>query len=157
MYYKVIFLLLFLNVNKIYNGVTMNEQALIDLLNNEIKKLKYHITLLNNYSFHKMNPLDSLVISLNWSEEDLDKAHDIFEKYFFELKAKKEISCLYSLIEQDFEKDLNIGYQLVKTVILSFFRENLWTEVCIAFVKSQGENPPIEFSEIISYIKENNL
>lgn len=135
----------------------MNESNKLIHLENEIKKLKYHISMLNTFEVYESNPIGSLVVSFDWSEKDLEKAHDIFEKYDNKLSQEKKIDGLYSLIEHDFQVEFGINYQRVKAIVLAFFRNNQWINVCIEFVKSQGDMYPIEFSEIVSYIKENNL
>ncbi|WII92214.1 hypothetical protein QEO94_05990 [Kingella negevensis] len=133
----------------------MSKQDKITQLESEIEKLKYHISMLNTYSVYESNPVGSLVISLNWSENDLEKAHDIFEKYYNLLEDNQIIN--YLSIEADFESEFGIGYQRMKSVILAFFRNNQWIEVCVAFVKSFNGTEPIEFREITAYIKENKL
>ena len=133
----------------------MNEQDRIIQLESEIEKLKYHISILNTYSVYDDNPVGSLVISLNWTEKDLERAHDIFEKYDDLLEDNQAIN--HHSIEADFRNEFGIGYQRMKSIILAFFRNNQWIEVCVAFVKSFDGFAPSEYREIVSYIKENNL
>lgn len=130
-------------------------QKLLENQKEEIAKIKFHISMLNNYQNYVNNPIGSLVIEFDWSEEDLDKAHDIFEKYNKKILEGGLDGNLHSLMEKDFNEDLNIGYQEVKSVVLAFFRESRWVTVCVEFVKSY-EYEPVEFSEIISYIKKLN-
>ncbi|HFC8494798.1 TPA: hypothetical protein ACFP3Z_000763 [Neisseria subflava] len=130
-------------------------QKLLENQKEEIAKIKFHISMLNNYQNYVNNPIGSLVIEFDWSEEDLDKAHDIFEKYDKKILEGGLDGNLHSLMEKDFNEDLNLGYQEVKSVVLAFFRESRWVNVCVEFVKSY-EYEPIEFSEIISYIKKLN-
>ena len=130
-------------------------QKLLENQKEEIAKIKFHISMLNNYQNYVNNPIGSLVIEFDWSEEDLDKAHDIFEKYDKKILEGGLDGNLHSLMEKDFNEDLNLGYQEVKSVVLAFFRESRWVNVCVEFVKSY-EDEPIEFSEIISYIKKLN-
>lgn len=126
-------------------------------LENEIKKLKYHVSMLNTLEVYESNPIGSLVVSFNWSEKDLEKAHDIFEKYDKQLSQEKKVNGLHSLIEQDFQIEFGIGYQRVKSIVLAFFRNNQWIDVCVEFVKSFNGTEPIEYREIVAHIKENNL
>ena len=130
-------------------------QKLLENQKEEIAKIKFHISMLNNYQNYVNNPIGSLDIEFDWSEEDLDKAHDIFEKYNKKILEGGLDGNLHSLMEKDFNEDLNIGYQEVKSVVLAFFRESRWVTVCVEFVKSY-EYEPVEFSEIISYIKKLN-
>lgn len=46
----------------------------------EIKKIKFQISLIGEAIRYNENPLTSLVIELDWSEEDLEAAHDCFEQ-----------------------------------------------------------------------------
>ncbi|EFV81057.1 MULTISPECIES: hypothetical protein [Neisseria] len=130
-------------------------QKLLENQKEEIAKIKFHISMLNSYQNYSNNPIGSLVIEFDWSEEDLDKAHDIFEKYDKKILEGRLDGNLHSLMEKDFNEDLNLGYQEVKSVVLAFFRESRWVTVCVEFVKSYGYEP-VEFSEIISYIKKLN-
>lgn len=130
-------------------------QKLLENQKEEIAKIKFHISMLNNYQNYVNNPIGSLVIEFDWSEEDLDKAHDIFEKYDKKILEGGLDGNLHSLMEKDFNEDLNLGYQEVKSVVLAFFRESRWVTVCVEFVKSY-EYEAVEFSEITSYIKKLN-
>ena len=130
-------------------------QKLLENQKEEIAKIKFHISMLNTYQNYANNPIGSLVIEFDWSEEDLDKAHDIFEKYDKKISEGELNGDLYALMERDFKTDLGLGYQEVKSVVLAFFRESRWVTVCVEFVKSYRYEP-VEFSEITSYIKKLN-
>ena len=130
-------------------------QKLLENQKEEIAKIKFHINMLNTYQNYANNPIGSLVIEFDWSEKDLDKAHDIFEKYDKKISEGELNGDLYALMERDFKADLGLGYQEVKSVVLAFFRESRWVTVCVEFVKSYRYEP-IEFSEITSYIKKLN-
>ena len=130
-------------------------QKLLENQKEEIAKIKFHISMLNTYQNYANNPIGSLVIEFDWSEEDLYKAHDIFEKYDKKISEGELNGNLSALMETDFKADLGLGYQEVKSVVLAFFRESRWVTVCVEFVKSYRYEP-VEFSEITSYIKKLN-
>ena len=86
-----------------------------------------------------------MVVALNWSEEDLERAEDIFEKF------EKQLESSGGMMEHDLEKELKdtfkIGYQTVKTIVLAFWHNSQWQDVCKAYAMKQNVS---EFKEIIS-------
>ena len=109
----------------------------------EIDKIKYHIKMLGEAIDNKENPITSLVISMDWDDETLDKAHDIFERYHKKLEAKEKIE--WSQFEIDLRHTFGINYQTIKSIVLAFYREHRWTEVCIHYAR---EYECVEFHEI---------
>ena len=128
---------------------------LIDKLQEEVKKMKFQLKEIGNTIDDEEYPIASLVISYNWGADDLSPAHDIFEKYSNLLDEGKSWS--HYKLEEDFRNqfDDKIGYQEVKHIVLAFWRNHQWNSVCIHFVKSHGDCPPCEFSEIVEYIRDN--
>lgn len=112
-------------------------------LENEIKKLKYHVSLLGNCIDYEQNPIASLVIEMDWSEADLSAAYDIFEKYSNILDAGKSF-CTGDL-EKDLRQKFNIGYQKVKYIVLAFYRNHQWVRVCSLYAH---DFECVEFHEI---------
>jgi len=109
----------------------------------DLEKIKYHIALLAESLDAREHPIEKLVVSLDWSEKDLDTAHDIFQKYD-ELLEKKEV-IIWGGFEHDFHSQLQIGYQTLKLVVLAFFRNDQWVDVCRAYAIDKH---CLEFSEI---------
>ena len=97
----------------------------------KIKRLEFQMKLVGESISSEDSPIASLVISLNWGEAELEKAHDIFEKYNNELDGGKEPN--WRAFEADFKDDLGIDYQQLKLVVLSFYRNFQWTEVCMQY------------------------
>ncbi|EFN7494463.1 DUF1878 family protein, partial [Escherichia coli] len=50
-------------------------------ISKEIEKLKYHIRILGESIDYHNHPVESLILSMDWDEKDINRAHDIFEKY----------------------------------------------------------------------------
>ena len=109
----------------------------------EIEKLKFHIRLLSETIDPSFNPIPALVIQLNWDDKNLDKAHDIFEKYDKQIEEKIDVS--WHAFEHDLRDTFGIGYQTVKSIVLAFYRNHQWTEVCYQYAK---EYECMEFHEI---------
>lgn len=109
----------------------------------EIEKLKFHISLIGETIDHRNNPITALVISMNWNAKDLDSAHDIFEKYDSQLESKEEVN--WYAFEHELRDKFDIGYQTVKSIILAFYRNHQWTEVCRLYAKAYE---CVEFHEI---------
>jgi len=60
-------------------------------IEDELKKVKFHIETLADTLDVDQHPVESLIITFDWSNEDLDTAHNIFEKYDDLLQNKKKI------------------------------------------------------------------
>lgn len=112
----------------------------------EIAKMQYQIDLLARTIDYKAYPIENLVLSLDWSSSDLEKAHDIFEKWDKVLDAAGKVD--HFDFESDFEDKLGVGYQTLKGVVNAFYRNGQWTDVCEAFVDSMGDNPSVEYLAI---------
>ena len=113
-----------------------------DSLQQQIDKLRFHIELLARSIDADTNPVATLAIDYNWSSSDLNRAHDIFEKYDHLISTGKEDQV--RLLEQDFSKEFGMSYQDVKMVVLSFVRSGQWEKVCRAYARSFGPSVPIE-------------
>ena len=112
-----------------------------------IEKLTYHVSLLGEIIDYKQYPVEALILSKNWGPEDLNKAHDIFEKWDNILKDGGDMNT-YSF-EGDFMNELGISYQGLKSVILAFYRNHQWTNVCEAYVDAFGPAPAMEYHSIM--------
>ena len=112
-------------------------------IENEIKKLKFHISLIGETLDFRNNPIPALVIQMDWDEKDLDAAHDIFEKYDNMLEAKEEVN--WRAFEMELREKFGISYQTVKSIVLAFYRNHQWTEVCTLYARSRE---CVEFHEI---------
>ncbi len=89
-------------------------------INEELEKIRYHIKLLSETIDYKEYPIQSLILDMNWDSEDIERAHDIFEKYDTKIENKKRAS--WTEFELELEQQFNIGYQTVKSIVLAFFR-----------------------------------
>lgn len=120
----------------------MNERAIMERLD----KLEYHVEILGQTINYEMYPVEALILSKNWGPAELEKAHDIFEEWDKKIENGGELNS--SAFEQDFRKYLDISYQGLKSIILAFYRNSQWTNVCEAYVDSFGKYPSVEFFEI---------
>lgn len=114
-----------------------------DSIQKQLDKLKYQLHLLGEIIDHREYPIPALVLALDWDDEDLNKAHDIFEKYDNKIEAKEEIN--WRAFEMELRDTFNIGYQTVKTIILAFFDNGQWQSVCAEYAK---EYECVEFHRI---------
>ncbi len=112
----------------------------------EIEKMKFHISELIGAVDYKSYPITHLVISFNLSEADLDNLHNLFDKYdkILSENPKQDISS----IKSEFESMFNLGYQDFKHVILAFYRDEKWINVCQCYAKN---NRCSEFDYAIGY------
>jgi len=113
-------------------------------LEKELERLRYQIKLIGETLDFNRDPITSLVIEMNWDHEDLDAAHDIFEKYDNKLEKNEDFN--WQLFEFELRDKFQIGYQTVKDIILSFYRNHQWVRVCKGYAKAFECS---EFHEII--------
>lgn len=114
-----------------------------DDLNEEIKKLKYHISILAQTVDYQSYPVESLILSMDWTQDELNDAHDIFDKWDKVLRSGGKITP--SEFEWDFKEKFNLSYQSVKSVVNAFYKNDQWTNVCEAFVDGMGPHPSVEY------------
>ncbi|AZV77700.1 DUF1878 family protein [Parasedimentitalea marina] len=122
----------------------MTNQEIIE----RIRKLSYHVSILGQAIDYDKHPVEALILSMDWRAQDLETAHDIFERWDERLE-KGETMEKYKF-EGDFEKELGITYQGLKSIILAFYESSKWTNVCEAYVDIFGATPPIEYKSIMN-------
>lgn len=111
-----------------------------------LEKLEFHVKLLAESLNHTENPTALLVVDFNWSSQDLDSAHDIFEMFDNKIHESEKIN--WQDLEKEFSEKLNISCQELKSVVLAFYRNGQWTEVCHAYASSFGNSVPLELKSI---------
>jgi len=112
----------------------------------EINKLKYQLSVLISTVDSDKFPVEYLILSMNWDKDDLNHAHDIFEKYDNKLEAKEEDISWLSF-EAELKNEFNIGYQEVKPIINAFYENHQWVDVCYYYAKAHA---CMEFHRLIS-------
>ena len=117
----------------------------MDELKKEIEKLKYQMQLVGNMIDSDIYPIESLILSFDWDNDDLNKAHVIFEKYDKKIEVKEE-DINWVKFEKELEEQFSISYQEVKLIILAFYKNRQWSEVCYQYAK---ENSCIELNGIV--------
>lgn len=116
-----------------------------DLLN-EIEKIKYQLRIIAQTVDYDAHPVEALILSMDWSEGDINRAHDIFEKYDKKMDDGEKVNWMQ--FESELENEFKIGYQTVKSIVLAFYRNHQWTNVCHAYAMSFEPNAPVEFHQI---------
>lgn len=112
----------------------------------DLKKLKYQVRVLGSAVDYDSHPIEALIMSMDWDEGDIDRAHDIFEKYDRKLEAKEDIN--WSDFEEELKGAFGIGYQVVKSIVLAFYENHQWTDVCYGYAMSFEPTTPVEFHRI---------
>jgi len=112
-------------------------------LHEEIEKLKFHIKTLGETVDYQRYPVESLILSMDWNESQIDRVHDIFEEYDNKLNANENVN--WREFEMALRDEFHIGYQTVKSIILAFFRNDQWVDVCKGYAMSFGPSTPVEF------------
>ena len=113
-----------------------------------LEKMKFQIATIGQAIDFDRHPVESLIISMDWGREELNLAHDVFEKWDAKIETGERISS--SAFEADFSKSLGLSYQGLKPVVLSFYKNGQWTNVCEAYVDSFDGKAPIEYREIMN-------
>lgn len=120
-------------------------------LENKFNLLQYHVQLLSNCIDSDEHPVESLILNMNWNEKQIDKAHDIFQKYDQLIDSKSEI--VWSEFEHELRDEFEIGYQTVKQIVIAFYKNHQWTDVCYQYAMSFEPTTPIEFHQITRHNK----
>lgn len=110
-------------------------------------KLRYQIRILGSAIDYDKNPIEALIIGNDWDEKDLNNVHDIFERWDRALEQGKKMNSVE--FEADFDNELGIGYQGLKPIVNSLYKNGQWTEVCEAYVDSFGQHPAMEYHAIM--------
>ena len=127
----------------------MNNHELVE----QIKKLQYQVQTLAHCIDYERYPVESLVLSMNWDNSQLNRAHDIFQKYDEKLGKTEERDWFE--FEHELRDEFGIGYQTVKSIVLAFFNNHQWVDVCHGYAMSFEPTTPIEFHSITRRIGPN--
>ncbi len=112
----------------------------------DLEKVKYQMRVLGQVIDYDAHPVEALIFSMNWSEGDVARAHDIFEKYDEKIEGGDKIN--WHEFEHELRDEFNIGYQAVKSIVLAFYKNHQWTEVCHGYAMSFEPTTPVEFHQI---------
>lgn len=112
----------------------------------ELEKIKYQLRTLAKTVDYDAHPVEALILSMDWSEGDINRAHDIFEKYDKKLGDGEEVS--WHVFECELKDEFQIGYQTVKSIVLAFYKNHQWTNVCHGYAMSFEPSTPVEFHQI---------
>ena len=121
----------------------MTDDAILEI----IAKIRYQVSILGQTIDHKKHPVEALVLAKDWSEKELNKAHDIFERWDARLEKGEKISS--GEFEADFSRELGVSYQGLKSIVLAFYNNGQWTNVCESYVDSFGKSPALEYHSIM--------
>ena len=106
----------------------------MDDIDAELEKIRYHLKLLGEAVDFREHPMAYLVVHLNWTESQLDRANDIFEEARNALDEGRGVN--WGQFEHKLRDEFQIGYQTVKTIILAFHRNHQWTDVCKQYAEA---------------------
>ena len=111
-----------------------------------LEKLRYQVSILAQTVDHEAHPVETLILGMDWTAGDLSKAHDIFQRWDERLQKGEKVE--QAAFERDFDRELGISYQGVKSVVLAFYRNGQWTDVIESFVDGMGSSPSAEYLSI---------
>ncbi|WP_417453889.1 hypothetical protein [Kiloniella sp.] len=116
-------------------------------IDDEIEKLKFQVEMLGQAVDFEKFPITSLVFEFGWNKDQLDAVYNCFEEAENLLDDDSD-SFNHAWFEQLFHKSVGVGYQGLKAIVLSFYREQRYMNVCVAYVKSMGERVSVEYHRI---------
>lgn len=121
----------------------------------ELDKIHYQLTVLSRTIDSTQHPVESLILEKDWSEGELNKAYDIFEKWEGIIESGTSMS--HHSFEADFKNALGVSYQGLKSVLLAFYQNGQWVSVCEAYVLSLGPMASSEYSLISQSLRDKGL
>ena len=105
----------------------------VEQLQQEIKKLKFQVRYIGQALDMDKHPIENLVASLDWGQEDLNDARDIFGEYYNKMEAGEEVK--WAEFEMRLRDKFRIGHEKAKQIIHAFYREGQWRDVCRAYAR----------------------
>jgi len=112
-----------------------------------LDRLEYQVSILGQAIDYERFPVEALILNMDWDRGDIDKVHDVFERWDSRLEKGETISRYE--FEKDFEKAVGVGYQGLKSIITAFWENHQWTTVCEAYVDSFDGSPAVEYHRIM--------
>lgn len=105
----------------------------------ELKKAKYHIKqLVSSIGRNPENAISCMIVDMDFSESDVRKMYDILDKHDRVLESGGNIDGL----EMELREELDIGYQEVKSIIITMFESHRFMPLCREYAT---ENSCMEF------------
>ena len=80
---------------------------------------------------------------MGWTEDTVNSIHSVFNDYSEKLTKGEEVS--WNAFEHELRDRHTIGYQIVKQIVLEFYRNDEYLDVCRGYA---AEHDVIEFKEI---------
>lgn len=117
----------------------------------KIEKLEYQMGLLIRMVDSDNYPVESMILHFDWNDKDLNDAHDIFEEYDNKIEAKED-DIDWTAFEHELKNKFNIGYQDVKVIVNSFYKNHQWQGVCYYYAKAYTS---VEFHSLIQEFEQN--
>lgn len=87
--------------------------------------------------------MERLKQELGWNEETINAIRSIFDDYSLKIINEEKIS--WNAFEHELRDKFTIGYQIVKQIVLSFYRNHEYVDVCKGYA---AQHDVIEFKEI---------
>lgn len=116
-------------------------------LERTVLKLQYQVSIIGQTIDHDRHPIEALVLGMNWGSAELDRVHDVFERWDERLEEHRPLERFE--FEQDFADAVGVNYQGLKSIVLAFYRNGQWTNVCEAYVDTFGDTPALEYHSIM--------
>jgi hypothetical protein len=108
--------------------------------------MKYQVAMLGQAIDSENYPFEALVLSKDWGNHEIEETHNIFEKWSKVLEQGGAFNA--TDFETEFQEKLGQNYQGLKSIILAFWKNYQWMNVCEAYVDSFGTSPSIEYHAI---------
>jgi hypothetical protein len=87
--------------------------------------------------------MEKLKKELGWGDKEESVILEIFNQYSEKISNGEKIS--WAAFEHELRDRLTIGYQIVKQIVLSFYRKTEYVDVCKGYA---AQHDVLEFKEI---------
>lgn len=87
--------------------------------------------------------MEKLKKEMGWNDAVEASIRGVFENYSVKISKGEKIN--WTGFEHELRNKLTIGYQIVKQIVLAFFRNNEYLEVCKGYA---AQHDVLEFKEI---------
>jgi len=113
----------------------------------QLERLEYKVSILSQAIDYDRFPIEALIMNMDWDRGDIDKVHDVFERWDDRLARGEPMNRFK--FEKDFEEAVGVNYQGLKSIVIAFWENHQWTSVCEAYVDSFDGSPAVEYHRIM--------
>ena len=119
----------------------------------EFNELKERVEMLIQVVINK-DGISSLALQNGWNFEQVEQIYKIMEKF----ASQEQKSYNFQTIDACFHKEMELDYQVVKSILCVFYQNRSFLQVIKQYLKSNLEcnkNLPSEFNDMFNELDKN--